>query len=178
MQRTILVWTLLAVACAAPPEPVGSEIGFWAGAFEFESGRNRTAEFGSEYRFEPVLWRIRPILGGQVTGDGALYVHGGARFDTYLSERWRLSPFASVGFFDPGRGVDLGSAVEFRSGAELSWQVMPGHRLGLSFYHLSNASLNDRNPGSESLALTWSVDLAPSARPEPGPSTERAPSRR
>jgi len=162
--RGILAGLLAVASCAAPPDPVGAEVGLWAGSFEFESAEDRTAEFGSEYRFAPLVWRLRPVLGGQVTARDAVYLHGGLRVDAYLTERWRLSPFASLGFFDAGEGLDLGSALEFRSGAELSWRVLPGHRVGLSFYHLSNASIDERNPGSESIALTWSVDLAPASR--------------
>lgn len=161
MDRALPVVLLTLSACAAPPGPPAPEVGLWAGVFEFDSPSDATAEFGSEYRFQPLAWQVRPVLGGQVTAEGAVYLHGGARVDLWLSERWRLAPFVSLGFYEEGEGLDLGSDLEFRSGAELSCRILPGQRLGISFYHLSNASIDERNPGSESIALTWSVDLAP-----------------
>jgi hypothetical protein len=47
--------------------------------------------------------------------------------------------------------------IEFRSGIELSRRLGERSRLGVSFFHLSNAALYNFNPGSESLVLTYTT---------------------
>jgi hypothetical protein len=41
----------------------------------------------------------------------------------------------------------------------VSYRLESGDRLGLSLYHLSNADLYHRNPGSESLVLSYTAAL-------------------
>jgi hypothetical protein len=93
------------------------------------------------------------------TGQGTLYAYAGLRADLPLEGRWMVSPNWGVGgyYFDGGR--DLGGGLEFRSGVEVSYRLERGDRIGLCLYHLSNAALYKRNPGSESLALTYTAGL-------------------
>ncbi|MBT5810587.1 MAG: acyloxyacyl hydrolase, partial [Rhodospirillaceae bacterium] len=56
-------------------------------------------------------------------------------------------------------GKDLGNTVEFRSGVELAYRLDDRARLGVAFHHISNASLSDNNPGTETLTLTFSLPL-------------------
>ena len=49
--------------------------------------------------------------------------------------------------------------MEFRSSLELAYRFDNRARLGLSFYHLSNASLDDNNPGTEVFSLNYSIPL-------------------
>ncbi|MEO1368100.1 MAG: acyloxyacyl hydrolase [Acidobacteriota bacterium] len=46
--------------------------------------------------------------------------------------------------------------LERNSSIDIAYQWDNGSRLGLSLYHLSNASIYESNPGSESLILTYS----------------------
>jgi hypothetical protein len=89
------------------------------------------------------------------TAQGSLYVYGGFRFDLPLGERWLVSPQWAAGLYYYAGGRDLGGALEFRSGIELSRRLGERSRLGLTLYHLSNAGLYSRNPGTESLLLTY-----------------------
>ena len=50
--------------------------------------------------------------------------------------------------------------MEFRTGAELAWRFDGKGRLGIAFHHISNASIYDRNPGTEMLVLTYAVPLS------------------
>ena len=119
-------------------------------------------ELGLEYRwsaikpdkFHPRL-ALKPTAGIAGTEDGNAWVYGGLRLDVKLGEHWVTTPQFSVSLYDEGDGKDLGGVVEFRSGLEVAYRFESGQRLGLLFYHLSNADFYDRNPGSNSLVLTW-----------------------
>jgi hypothetical protein len=65
-------------------------------------------------------------------------------------------PFTGAGLYEEGDGKDLGGPVEFRSGLEVAVRAGARWWVGLSYYHLSNAVLYDRNPGEESLVLVVS----------------------
>jgi lipid A 3-O-deacylase len=115
-----------------------------------------SAELGIERRFGRRIHEIIPVVGLTVNGDGGFYVAGGARYDRRLGDRWVFSPHFAVTLLEPGDGRDIGSTVEFRSGLELAYRLEDRRRIGLSFYHLSNAGIDETNPGSESLVLTFS----------------------
>jgi hypothetical protein len=97
------------------------------------------------------------------------YAAVGVLTDFALGERWRLTPGFSVGRYDSD-GLELGYPTEFRSGIELSHRFRNGQRFGLAFAHLSNGSLGERNPGTETLGLVWGLPLdALSGRRRPPP---------
>ncbi len=58
-------------------------------------------------------------------------------------------------------------ATEFRSALELGYEWANRKRLALAIYHLSNAGLYDRNPGSNSLILTYSFPLRRASAKQP-----------
>ena len=53
----------------------------------------------------------------------------------------------------------LGGHFHFRSGLEASYRLGRRQRLGLLFYHLSNAGLRELNPGEESLVAQWTLSF-------------------
>jgi hypothetical protein len=124
-------------------------------------------EIGAEIQFAPRRFRflpgflpeIIPAAGVIAIAEGDLYVYGGVRFEIPLGGPWALYPNTAAGLYHRSDGFDLGGPLEFRSGVELAYRLPNGARLGLCLYHLSNAGIFHRNPGSESLALTYSAGL-------------------
>lgn len=123
-------------------------------------------ETGWEVSFAPrkLHWlprwvpELAPALGGMATSDGSLYVYAGFRWDVRLNEAWRLTPQWGTGiYYTPPGGRSLGGPFEFRTGIEVSRRVGERGRIGLLFYHLSNSGFYERNPGSESLMLTYTA---------------------
>jgi len=116
-------------------------------------------EFRLEYRFseENKLLFFTPFVGATATTDGGTYGYGGVGIDIFFGRRWVLTPNFAAGIYGNGDGKDLGSAIEFRSGVELAYRFDDYSRLGLSFTHISNAGIDERNPGVESLVLVYSV---------------------
>ena len=98
---------------------------------------------------------LSPAAGAMVNSKGSLYVYAGLRADIPLAKPWELSIQFAPGLYRAGNGFDLGGAVEFRSGIELSYPLAPRGRVGLQLFHLSNAGIYTHNPGSESLVLTY-----------------------
>ena len=58
-----------------------------------------------------------------------------------------------------GSAKKLGHWIEFRSMAELSYKLDSGARFGIAIYHLSNASLDDFNPGTEVISFSYTVPM-------------------
>ena len=162
--RSFLASSLLAFALLLPTTATasaqnsGTGLAVSLGLFDIFDD-HKALEIGLEYRFRTFqLWGLdfEPVVGGSTTGDGNIWGYAGLRHDLRLSNRWVATPQFAVGLYEDGEGRDLGGPVEFRSGLEISYQLRRGGRVGLLFYHLSNARLFELNPGSESLVLTWS----------------------
>lgn len=156
----LIVSSLFAGNC--PPDLLS----FGIGAYDFYRDRYRTFEFEIEYKLHVKAFKspnryleFRPLIGVMATAKGTFYGYIGLNFDLLFFEHLHFAPGFAAGYFTPGKGKHLGYPLEFRSGVELGWQFSDWHRLGLHFYHLSNASLGNRNPGEESLALFYDIPL-------------------
>lgn len=119
------------------------------------------AEARLEYRFSEAnqILFFTPFVGVTATSDAATYGYGGMGVDLFFGKRVVLTPNFAVGVYGNGDGKDLGYAIEFRSGFELAYRFDDYSRLGFSFTHISNAGLDERNPGVESLVLMYSVPI-------------------
>lgn len=151
----------LALGLAAPAGAQGAE-GFAFGLGEFDVGKSFTAtEAAIEYRWRPFeLWslELEPTVGFAATADEGYWAHAGFRWDIPTgTSRWIPTLGFAVTAYEQGDGKNLGGTLQFRSAFELAYRLDSGHRLGLVIYHLSNASIHELNPGSESVLLTYSL---------------------
>jgi lipid A 3-O-deacylase len=152
-----LVASILGGSSGARAE-FGGYVAGGLGAFDFD--HNDTAAEGRlEFRFSQSLFFIKPLIGTYVTEKGSIYSYFGLRAEIPLGGRFMLIPMAAVGDYEKGRGKNLGSHVEFKTGAELDVIFDSGVRLGPVFDHVSNAGLTKRNPGEENVLLMVSVPL-------------------
>ena len=143
---------------AAQPVEIAAEMGRYL-ILDSDKG----VEAGWELRFAPRRLRLQPrwvpdlvpMAGAMATVHGTLYGYAGFGFDLPFGNGWLLRPSWGGGLFYQRRDHDLGGPIEFRSALELSHRLKAGSRIGLTFYHLSNAGLFENNPGSESLVLTF-----------------------
>lgn len=155
-----LLWCLLCLVVPSQALAQGSE--GWAfnlGVFDVIDS-DKATEGGLEYRFRPFeLWTLEltPMVGFSATDEGNYWGYGGLRYDLELGSKWVMTPHFSISLYEQGDGKDLGGVVEFRSGLDIAYRFEGGSRLGLSFYHLSNARIYELNPGSESLVLVYSL---------------------
>jgi lipid A 3-O-deacylase len=149
------------ITIGSPGEPAKLALG--GGAFDITPSKSNAGgtagEVRAEYRFGSLPWPISPFVGVSGTTDGAFYGYGGFGFDINLTPALVLTPNVAAGYFARGGGTNLGSWMEFRSGAELAWRLPNLARLGVAVHHTSNAGLTKRNPGAQSVALTYSIPL-------------------
>ena len=66
-----------------------------------------------------------------------------------------FTPSFAPGLYHKGDGKDLGHVVEFKSEIQLSYALSKDSRLGVSYNHVSNASLGDKNPGANSYMFNF-----------------------
>ena len=150
-----------AVAGVTPAAAEGPDLlALSAGAFDVNDDET-AAEGRVEYRSHHKLYFIGPMAGLMANSDGGVYGYGGIYIDIELGERVALTPSFAVGGYRRGDSKDLGSTIEFRSGVEIAWRFDSGARLGVAFHHISNAGIDDNNPGTESLVLTYAIPLGP-----------------
>jgi hypothetical protein len=66
-----------------------------------------------------------------------------------------------MGGYHDGDSANLGGVFQFRLSLDVAYRFDNGHRLGVRAAHISNAGVNEENPGEEELLLTYSVSLGP-----------------
>lgn len=135
---------------AADPSYVTIGVGAWE-VFRDEA---HSAEFDVGFRPDVGLGVIRPQIGFLAAADGDYYGYAGFLADFSLTDHIVLTPNVAVGGYG-GHGFRLGSHVEFRSGGDIAWRFADSSRLGIGFYHISNAGLTQRNPGDESILVEY-----------------------
>ena len=165
-QVTAMLLSACAMAAArvASCEPVtgdpGPLVALTAGRFNIEDPSEGPTGGGVEYRWAPLeRWKLIPSVGFTLADGGVAYGYAALRYDFHLGSSWRLAPVFGAGLFSNGGDVDLGHAVQFKSGIELSARVADRYRVGLLFYHLSNAGLSDENPGVEVLEVVFGIPI-------------------
>jgi len=164
MVRRLLSAALAAFVLAYLPAASASANGdpaflrFGAGYYDINDDED-AGEFHFEYISDWDWWVFTPQFGIMATTDAAAYVYAGIRLDLFLGRRWVISPQFAPGLYHDGDGKDLGHVIEFRSAIEIAYRFDDRSRLGLSLYHLSNAGLDDNNPGTEVLTLHYSYPL-------------------
>ncbi len=130
------------------------------GWFDMNRRKDEAAEFRLEYRHDQKFWVFKPFAGAMGTSGGATYYYAGILMDVYFGKRIVMTPSFAPGYYAKGSGYDLGHALEFRSQLELAYRFDDRSRLGVSFGHMSNASIGDKNPGTESLMVNYSIPLS------------------
>lgn len=116
-------------------------------------------EIRLEYRHDEKLWIFKPFLGITWYTDGAFYGYGGFGVDLFFGRRIVFTPNAAVGGWSDGTVLRLGHELEFRTGGEIAYRFDDGSRLGLAVHHISNANIGDKNPGTESVVLNYSIPI-------------------
>ncbi len=134
-------------------------ISLGAGVHDIIRDEYRTSEFRIEYKPHNEMITIRPLVGMMITKQKSFFAYGGFWFDWILRKHFLISPNFAAGFFSKGHGKTLGYPLEFRSGIELGWRFSNEVRMGVHFYHISNASLGHKNPGEESLVFSISFPI-------------------
>ena len=136
------------------------QFNFFSGVFDINTSSKKTSEvFGIQHSNDDLfrdtlLGKLSPITGFMITADSASYFYTGVQAE-YKIGKLNLTPSFSPGIYSMGDGKDLGSPLEFKSELQLSVDLLPGTKLGYSQSHLSNAGLDDKNPGADSYMFNF-----------------------
>ncbi|MEM6781069.1 MAG: acyloxyacyl hydrolase [Pseudomonadota bacterium] len=133
-------------------------LSFGAGWYDIMDD-DSAADFRLEYRpDQKIFWEFKPWVGGEVTSEASVWGGGGILLDLNISDSVYITPSFGAGLYTKGGSdLDLDFPIQFRSQIEAGMKFDGGQRVGLSFGHLSNASLGDSNPGTEVLNLYYHV---------------------
>lgn len=142
---------LLQADCYRP-----ARLSIGAGTFDTLRPKERMLQFQAEYQFSASWHGIQPVTSLFVTEKGSIYICAGAIYDIFLGPYFVISPSFAPGIYFKNGGKELGFPLEFRSSIAFSAQFKNCDRLGIQFYHISNASLGFKNPGEESLIIFYS----------------------
>ena len=66
-----------------------------------------------------------------------------------------ITPSFAPGYYSSGDGKDLGHVLEFKSEVQMSLNLSDSTEFGMSYNHISNASLGDKNPGANSYMINF-----------------------
>ena len=134
----------------------------------------QTTDFRYERRFDNTLFDIgpeednffflKPFLGFEYTGDSASYFLTGIYLEDNLGQLLDgkennviFTPSFGVGYYDDGSGKELGHEIQFRTNLEISYVLKNDNRIGISFSHISNANIGDKNPGVEVISFSYQI---------------------
>jgi hypothetical protein len=151
-----LVLALTAWAAAAGPLPVDDTHLLRVGAADIRLHNGLDWPYAIEvaYRIRPVgTWRVAPAAGVEAATGGARFYYVEAQRDFPIDERWLVIPAFGLGFFQDGSDLDLGHGLQFRTALSFGYRFQPAWRVGVTFTHISNAGLEDSNPGTEEMAV-------------------------
>ena len=135
------------------------ELNFYTGMFDFSDDGKRASLLGFQHQNEELnrdtfLGNLSPITGAMITVDNASYVYTGVQAN-YKIGSLNFTPSFAPGYYNQGDGKDLGHALEFKSEVQLSLELPLESQLGISYNHLSNASLGSKNPGANSYMFNF-----------------------
>ena len=136
------------------------------------SSSNYATDLRYERRFDYTLidigpkednfFYLKPFAGVEFTTDSAFYLISGIYLEDNLGEliigkenNWSFTPSFGLGYYDDGNGKKLGNKIEFRTTLEFSYELDNNDRIGLSFGHISNANIGNKNPGVEIISLSY-----------------------
>ena len=136
-----------------------TEFSIYTGMFDFSDDGKRASLLGFQHQNEELnrdtfLGNLSPITGAMITVDNASYVYTGVQAN-YKIGSLNFTPSFAPGYYNQGDGKDLGHALEFKSEVQLSLELPLESQLGISYNHLSNASLGSKNPGANSYMFNF-----------------------
>ena len=150
---------------------------FGIGIFDVKfdgSEKNQATDFRYEFRSDESFFDIgpkednffflKPFFGFEYTNDTASYFLTGIYLEDNIGQlfegnenQYYFTPSFGAGIYNDGSGKKLGNDLQFRTSLELSYKLKNKNRIGISFSHISNANLGDKNPGVEILSISYHV---------------------
>ena len=155
----LISFSFLSFANAENIKSKETEINFFTGIFDFSDDKQASGVLGLQHQNDDLyrksfLGKLSPITGVFLTEKSAFYLYTGAQAEYDLG-LFTITPSFAPGYYNGGNGKDLGSALEFKSEIQISLNLSDSTEFGMSYNHISNASLGDKNPGANSYMVNF-----------------------
>ena len=129
-----------------------------SGILDYSDDQKRSGFVDATYTFKNVsnenfMGKFTPIVGAMITQENAVMVYSGIKGNFSIGNLV-ISPSFSPGYYESGKGKDLGSYLEFKSQINFGWNFGSNSNAGISYSHISNGDFGKRNPGANNLAFT------------------------
>ena len=141
---------------------IENEYSFYLGTFDKidKEGDDKTNLFGIEHKSEnlfrdTILGKFSPVTGGFMSGNSSVYLYTGVEA-LYDLGPLKIIPSFSPGYYEPGNGKKLGSALEFKSEIKFNLDIFKNSKIGYSYSHISNNDWGDINPGIDNQQISFS----------------------
>jgi len=136
-----------------------TELNIFTGMFDFSDDKQRSGLLGLQHQNDELfrksfLGNLSPITGGFLTNKSAFYLYSGVQAE-YKLGLFTITPSFAPGYYNYGNGKDLGYPLEFKSEVQMSLNLSDSSHLGMSYNHISNASLGSKNPGANSYMINF-----------------------
>ena len=136
-----------------------TEFNFFTGMFDFSDDKQASPVLGLQHQNEELFintgnGRMSPITGGFITSKNAFYLYTGVQAE-YEIGSLNFTPSFAPGYYSKGNGKDLGSVIEFKTEVQVSFDLSESSHLGMSYNHISNASIGAKNPGANSYMFNF-----------------------
>jgi hypothetical protein len=136
-----------------------TELNLFTGMFDFSDQKQAAGIIGLQHQNddlfrESFLGKLSPITGGFLTENNAFYFYTGAQTE-YDFGLFTITPSFAPGYYNSGNGKNLGHVLEFKSEIQMSLNLSDNTEFGMSYNHISNANLGDKNPGANSYMINF-----------------------
>ena len=136
------------------------QLNFYTGNFDFSDDKQSAYLIGFQHQDDNLnrdtfLGNVSPITGGFITENSAAYIYTGIEWNVDMGNKLSFTPSFTPGLYHEGDGKDLGHVLEFKSEVQLSYSASGNTSFGVSYNHVSNASLGDKNPGANSYMFNF-----------------------
>ena len=136
-----------------------TELNLFTGMFDFSDHKQKAGIIGIQHQNddlfrESFLGKLSPITGAFISENNAIYLYTGAQAEYNLG-LFTITPSFAPGYYSSGDGKDLGHVLEFKSEVQMSLNLSDSTEFGMSYNHISNASLGDKNPGANSYMINF-----------------------
>ena len=156
---SVVILTLFSFTVSAEENTNEHQYNFYTGNFDFSDDKQKAILVGFQHQNESLqrntfLGNISPITGGFVTENSAAYIYSGVEWNFDMGSL-EFTPSFAPGLYHKGDGKDLGHVLEFKTEVQFSYTVSNATSFGVSYNHVSNASLGDKNPGANSYMFNF-----------------------
>ena len=132
---------------------------YFTGNFDFSDHKQSAKLVGFQHQNEnlnrnTIIGNISPITGFFLSENSAVYIYTGFEWNVDVGAL-TFTPSFSPGLYFKGDGKDLGHVIEFKSEVQFSYSFSENSTIGVSYNHISNASLGNKNPGANSYMFNF-----------------------